>query len=77
MKLRMARASSESPWIISKAHGKTELNVNRLTETLFSNLRARLQQAIAGYKCNQGHGWIKHNMYTKTSLVNLSRLCIE
>ena len=62
MKLSMAIASSQGAWITSKAHGKTELNVNRLTATLFSNLRATLQQATAGYKCNQGHGWIEHDM---------------
>ena len=62
MKLYMARESSYGAWITSKTHGKTELHVNRLTETLFSNLRARLQQATAGYKCNQGHGWIEHDM---------------
>ena len=43
-------------------HGNIELNVNRLTATLFSNLRARLQQSTTSYKCNQGHGWIEHNM---------------
>ena len=42
---------------------QTELNVNRLTATLFSNLRARLQQATTGYKSNQGHGWIDNDMY--------------
>ena len=55
----------------------TELNVNRLAATLFSNFGARLQQATAGYKWNQGHGWIDHDIYNKTSLVNISRLCIE
>ena len=77
MKLSMARTSSEGSWITSKAHGKTELNVNRLTETLFSNLRARLQQSIEGHKCNQEHGWIEHDTYNKTSLVNISILCTE
>ena len=77
MKLRMEIASSYGACITSKAHGKTELNVNRLTATLFGNMRARLQQATPGYKCNQGHGWIENEMYNKTSLVNISRLCIE
>ena len=77
MKLSMPIASSKCAWITSKTHGKTELNVNRLTATLFSKLRARLQQATAGYKCNQGHVWIDHDMYEKTSLVNISILCIE
>ena len=61
-KLIMARETSYSAWITSKSHGKTELNVNRLTATLFSNLRARLQQATASYNCNQGHGWIENDM---------------
>ena len=41
---------------------KTELNVNRLTTTLFSNFGARLQQATASYKRNQGHEWIENDM---------------
>ena len=77
MKLSMARESSQGAWITSKAHGKTELNVNRLTTTLFSKLRARLKQATAGYKFNQEHEWIEHDMYNKSSLVNISRLSIE
>ena len=76
MKVYMARSSSQGAWITSKAHGKTELNVNRLTATLFSNLRARLQQATAGYKYNQGQELIEHDMNNKTSLVNISRLCV-
>ena len=73
----MARASSLSAWITSKSQGKTELNVNKLTATLFSNFEGKIQQATAGYKCNQGHGWIDNDMYNKSSLVNISRLCIE
>ena len=65
MKLSVARKSSQGAWITSKAHGKTELNVNRLTATLLGNFRERLQQATAGYKCNQGHVWIDHDMYKK------------
>ena len=62
MKLSMARTSSQGVWITSKTHGKTKLNVNRMTATLFSNLRARLEQATAGYKCKQGHGQIENDM---------------
>ena len=40
MNLSMARASSQGAWITSKAHGKTGLNVNRLTATLFSKFGA-------------------------------------
>ena len=50
MELSMARTSSQGAWLTSKAHGKTELNVNKLTATLFSNLGASLQQAKASYK---------------------------
>ena len=63
--------------ITNNNHGNIELNVNRLTATLFSNFGARKQQATTGYKCNQGHEWIEHDIYIKTSLVNISRLCIE
>ena len=47
---------------LGKHMATTELNVNRLTATLSSNFRARLQQATAGYNCNQGHEWIEHDM---------------
>ena len=56
---------------------KLELSVNRLTATLFSNLRARLQQATAGYKGNQGHGWIDHDMYNKTPLVKYLKISMD
>ena len=46
-------------------HGNIELNVNRLTATLFSKFGARLQQATTGYKCNQEHGWVEHNIYSE------------
>ena len=42
--------------------GTSELNVNRLTSTLSSNFGERYEQATAGYKCNQGHGWIEDDM---------------
>ena len=58
MKVRMTKTSSKGTWITSKSHGKTDLNVNRLTATLFSKFGARLQQATAGYQCKQGLGWI-------------------
>ena len=76
MKLSMTRESSQGAWITSNTHGKTELNVNKLTTTLFSNFGARLQQATAGYKCKKMHAWLEHNIYHKTFLVNISRLCI-
>ena len=66
LKLSMARTSSQDAWITSKTHGNNELHINGLTPTLFSKFGARLQQATAGYKCNQGHGWIEHNMCNKT-----------
>ena len=47
---------------LAKHMGTSELNVKRLTATLFSKFGARLQQDTTGYKCNQGHGWIGHNM---------------
>ena len=47
---------------LAKHMAQTELNVNRLTTTIFNNFGARLQQATTGYNFNQGHGWIEHNM---------------
>ena len=55
----------------------TELNVNRLTATLFSNFGARLQQPTASYKYNKEHEWIEQDMYNKTYLVNISRIMHE
>ena len=43
-------------------HGNMELNVNRLIATLSSKFRARLQQATASYKFNQGHVWLEDDM---------------
>ena len=77
MKLSMAIASSYHACITNNNHGNIELNVNRLTATLFSNIVARLQQAMEGYKCKQCHGAIENDMCNKTFLVNISRLCIE
>ena len=62
---------------LAKHMAKTELNVNRLTATLFSNFGARLQQATAGYNCNQRHEWIEHDMYIKSSLVNMLKRGVD
>ena len=59
---------------LAKYMETTELNVNRLTATLLSTLRARLQQATVSYKCNQGHGWIDHNHMYKTSLLKYLKI---
>ena len=55
----------------------TELNVNRLTATLFSNFGARLQQATAGYNYNQGHEWIEENYMFKTSLLKYLKISMD
>ena len=47
---------------VAKHMGTSELNVNRLTATFSSNFGARYEQVTAGYKCNQGHVWIDHDM---------------
>ena len=55
----------------------TELNVNRLTATLFRNFGARKQQTTASYKCNQGHGWIAHNHMYKISLLKYLKISMD
>ena len=55
----------------------TELNLNRLTATSFSNFGARYEQSIASYKCNQGHGWIDHNHMYKTSLLKYLKISMD
>ena len=77
MKLSMARSSSLGAWITRKSHGKTELHVNRLTATSFSNFGARYEQSTASYKCNQGHGWIAHNHMYKTSLLKYLKISMD
>ena len=62
---------------LAKHMAKTELNVNRLTATLFSNFGARLQQPTANYKCNQGHGWIAHNHMYKTSMLKYLKISMD
>ena len=47
---------------LEKHMAKTELHVNRLTTTSFSNFGARYEQPTASYKCNQGHEWIERDM---------------
>ena len=42
MKLIMAREGPYGPWITSKTHGKTELNVDRLTATLFNKFESKI-----------------------------------
>ena len=62
---------------LEKYMAKTELNVNRLTATLFSNFGARYEQATTTYKCNQGHVWIAHNHMFKTSLLKYLKICMD
>ena len=56
---------------------KIDEHVNNLPGTFYSKRRARLRHARALHNFKHGHGWIEHNMCNKTSLVNISRLCIE
>ena len=60
-----------------KSHGKTELPVNRLTSTSFSNFGARYEQSTASYKCNQGPGLIAHNHMYKTSLLKYLKISMD
>ena len=62
VKLSMAIAGHRVHGTLGKHMATTELNVNRLIATLFSNFGARLQQATSSYKCNQGHGWLEDDM---------------
>ena len=77
MTLSMARTTSWGAWITSKTHGKTELNVNRLTATSFSKFGARYEQSTASYKYNQGHGWTAHNHMYKTCLLKYLKISMD
>ena len=54
----------------------TELNVNRLTATLFSNFgesKARLRHAMGTYHGKQRHGMNLLNAYIKSPLLTMSQ----
>ena len=77
MKLTMVRASSYHVWINYNKLGNIEYHVNNLPGIFYSKSRAILRHARVLHNFKNGNGWIEHNMCNKTSLVNISRLCIE
>ena len=48
-----------------------------LPEIFYSKSRARLSHAMALHNCKQGQEWINYNNIYKTSLLNISKICMD
>ena len=77
MKLTMARTIAYHVWINYNKLGKIEYHVNNLPEIFYSKSRARLSHAMALHNCKQLQEWINYNYRYKTSLLNISKLCMD
>ena len=73
MKLKMAKESSQNAWITNNNHGNIELNVNRMTATLFSKFGARLQHVTGTYHGKQRHGMNLLVAKIKSPLLTMSQ----
>ena len=54
-----------------------EYHVKNLPEIFYSKSRARLNHAMALYNCTKLQEWINYNYIYKTSLLNISKLCMD
>ena len=77
MKLAMARTKAYHVWINYNKLGKIEYHVNNLPEIFYSNHRARLRHAMELHKCTQGKEWSNYNNIYKTSLLNITKMCMD
>ena len=77
MKLSMARASTSHVCINYNKLGKSAYHVKNLPEIFYSKGRARLSHAMALHNCKQGQEWINYNYSYKTSLLNISKICMD
>ena len=77
MKLSIARASTYHVWNNYNMLGKIEQHVNNLPEIFYSKSRARLGKAMALHNCKKGQEWIHYNNIYKTSLLNISKICMD
>ena len=77
MKLSMARTNAYHVWINYNKLGKNACHVKNLPEIFYSKSRARLSHAMALHNCKQGQEWINYNNIYKTSLLNISKICMD
>ena len=77
MKLSMARTNAYHVWINYNKLGKNAYHVKNLPEIIYSKSRARLSHVMALHNCNQLQEWINYNYSYKTSLLNISKICMD
>ena len=77
MKLSMARTIAYHVWINYNKLGKNAYHVKNLPEIIYSKIRASLSPAMALYNCKQLQEWINYNYSYKTSLLNISKICMD
>ena len=77
IKLSMARTRAYHVWINYNKLGKIAYHVKNLPEIFYSKSRARLSRAMALHNCKKGHEWINYNYIYKTSLLNISKICMD
>ena len=77
MKLTMARTIAQHVWINYNKLGKNVYHVKNLPEIFYSKTRARLSHAMALYNCKEGQEWFYYNNFYKTSLLNISKICMH
>ena len=77
MKLTIARTIAYHVWINYNKLGKIAYHVKNLPEIFSSKSRARLSHAMTLHNCKQLQEWINYNYSYKTSLLNISKICMD
>ena len=77
MKLSMARTIGQHVWINYNKLGKIAYHVKNLSEIFYSRSRARLSHSMALHNCKQLQEQINYNYSSKTSLLNISKICMD
>ena len=73
----MARTIAYHAWINYNKLGKNEYHVKNLPEIFYSKSRARLSHAMALHNCKQGKERINYKNIYKTSVLNISKICMD
>ena len=77
MKLTMARTIAQHVWINYNKLGKISYHVKNLLEIFYNKSRARLSHPMLLHNCKQLQEWINCNYRYKTSLLNISKICMD
>ena len=77
MKLTIARTKAYHVWNNYNKLGKIAYHVKNLPEIFYSKSRARLSHSVALYNFKQLQERINYNYIYKTSLVNISKICMD